>query len=82
MYMICETEMSPSFPFTVQEESVSMSRREMMKKKVEDDLPLTRSTPGPPVYYPTGENLSSFTTFFQSSLSKNPVLRLHNTKRT
>jgi hypothetical protein len=54
----------------------------MMKKKVEDDLPLTRSTPGPPVYYPTGENLSSFTTFFQSSLSKNPVVRLHKTKRT
>ncbi len=54
---------------------MSMSRREMMKKKVEDDLPLTRSTPGPPVYYPTGENLSSFTTFFQSKLSKKPCLK-------
>jgi hypothetical protein len=61
--IICETEISRRFPFTVQEESVSMSRREMMKKKVEDELPLTRSTPGPPVYYPTGKYPSSFTTF-------------------
>jgi len=33
-----------------------MSRREMMKRTVEEDLPLSRSTPGPPVYYPAGKS--------------------------
>merc|ERR1712179_243244 len=41
-----------------QEETVHRSQQEMSKQKAryEDEVPIgSRSTPGPPVYYPTGD---------------------------